>query len=98
MNVISSSVGIRKPLVAVMTLRAGCLDARYVRPFRYPLDCVFFIELRLCHLRGQCLLCTSLADKTDDNGQTGSRPIAVVFYTLFSLALCGKITDALLLT
>ena len=32
-NVISSSVGIRKPLMAVMTLRAGYLDARYVRPF-----------------------------------------------------------------
>jgi len=34
-NVISSSVAMRKPLVAEVSLRAGAgyLDARYVRPF-----------------------------------------------------------------
>ena len=43
----SFSVGIRKPLVAVVTLRAGYLDAHYVRPFRYPLDCGFLLDFGL---------------------------------------------------
>jgi len=55
-NVINFGGYPKKPLVAVVTLRAGYLDARYVRPFRYPLDCGFYIGLRLCHLRSQCLL------------------------------------------
>jgi len=59
-NVINSLVGMRKPLVAVVTLRAVYLDARYVRPFRYALDCGFYVELRLYHLRGQCLLGSSV--------------------------------------
>jgi len=37
-------VGIRKPLVAEVTVRAGYLDARYVRPFRYPLYCGFILN------------------------------------------------------
>jgi len=40
-NVESSSVDIRKPLVVVVTLRAVYLDACYVGPFRYLLDCGF---------------------------------------------------------
>ena len=52
------SVGIRKPLVDLVTLRAVYLDARYVRPFCSPATglLVFFIKLRLSHLRGQRLL------------------------------------------
>jgi len=30
--------------VAEVTLRAVYLDARYVWPFRYPLDCVFLLH------------------------------------------------------
>ena len=50
------SVGARKPLGDLVTLRAVYLDARYVRtrkPCHWPLS--FLIKLRLSHLRGQRL-------------------------------------------
>jgi len=59
-NLITLSVGIRKPLVTVVTFGSVYLDLCYIWPFHYLLGRGFYSELWLSHLRGQRLLSSSV--------------------------------------